>query len=108
MRRVLLASLPALALLAALPARADESPEGARHTAWQICLDEAFADHARTTSRSFAATKAVSTCRDREEAYLGALAGSPLLDGEDVARIRPALVARARERLMGERRFSAL
>ncbi|MEH3118123.1 MAG: hypothetical protein PGN25_11155 [Methylorubrum populi] len=107
MRRVLLASLPALALLAAAPARA-ETPEGARHAAWQVCLDEAFADHARTTSRSFAATKAVATCRDREEAYLGALAGSPLLDGEDVARIRPALVARARDRLMGERRFSAL
>lgn len=107
MRRVLLASLPVLALLAALPARA-ESPEGVRHAAWQACLDEAFAEQIRTTSRSFAATKAVSTCRDREEAYLGVLAGSPLLDGEDVTRIRPALVARARDRLMGERRFSAL
>ncbi len=107
MRRVLLAGLPALTLLAALPARA-ESPEGARHAAWQACLDETFADQIRTTSRSFAATKAVSTCQDREEAYLGALAGSPLLDGADVARIRPALVARARDRLMGERRFSAL
>lgn len=107
MRRVLLASLPALALLAAVPARA-ESPEGARHAEWQSCLDEAFSEQVRTTSRSFAATKAVTTCRDREEAYLGALAGSPLLDDEDVARIRPALIARARDRLMGERRFSAL
>ncbi|MGA4554903.1 hypothetical protein [Methylorubrum aminovorans] len=107
MRRVLLASLPALALLAAVPARA-ESPEGARHAAWQSCLDEAFSEQVRTTSRSFAATKAVTTCRDREEAYLGALAGSPLLDDKDVARIRPALIARARDRLMGERRFSAL
>ncbi|QIJ74616.1 hypothetical protein GU700_08515 [Methylobacterium sp. NI91] len=107
MRRVLLASLPALALLAAVPARA-ESPEGVRHAAWQSCLDEAFSEQVRTTSRSFAATKAVTTCRDREEAYLGALAGSPLLDDEDVARIRPALIARARDRLMGERRFSAL
>jgi hypothetical protein len=108
MRRVLLASLPALALLAAAPVRAEESPEGLRHAAWQACLDEAFSDQVRTTSRSFAATKAVTTCRDREEAYLGALAGSPLLDGDDVARIRPALVARARDRLMGERRLSAL
>lgn len=110
MRRVLLATLPALsafALLAAVPARA-ESSEGARHAAWQTCLDETFAEQVRTTSRSFAATKAVSTCRDREEAYLGVLAGSPFLDGEDVARIRPALVARARDRLMGERRYSAL
>lgn len=107
MRRVLASLLPALVLLAALPVRA-ESPEAARHAAWQACLDEAFADHARTTSRSFAATRAVATCRDREEAYLGALAGSPLLDGEDVARIRPALIARARDRLMGTLRFSAL
>ncbi|MFJ7440739.1 hypothetical protein ACIQW5_24150 [Methylorubrum thiocyanatum] len=107
MRRVLLAGLPALALLAAFPARA-ESPEGVRHAAWQTCLDEAFSEQIRTTSRSFAATKAVSVCQDREDAYLGALAASPLLDGEDVARIRPALVARARNRLMGARRFSAL
>ncbi|KQQ27033.1 hypothetical protein ASF53_20395 [Methylobacterium sp. Leaf123] len=107
MRRVLLASLTTLALLAALPVRA-ESREGARHAAWQACLDAAFAEQIRTTSRSFAATKAVSTCQDREEAYLGVLAGSPLLDGEDVTRIRPALVARARDRLMGERRYSAL
>ncbi|CAO4170448.1 hypothetical protein [Methylorubrum populi] len=107
MRRVLTSLLPALLLIAAGPARA-ESPEGQRHAAWQACLDAAFADHARTTSRSVAATKAVSLCHDREEAYLGALAGSPLLDAEDVARIRPALVARARDRLMGERRFSAL
>ena len=65
MRRVLLASL--LALLAVAPARA-ESPEGTRHTAWQSCLDEAFSEQVRTTSLSFAATKAVTTCRDREEA----------------------------------------
>ena len=34
--------------------------------------------------------------------------GRIVLDGDDVTRIRPALVARARDRLMGERRFSAL
>ena len=106
MRRALVL-VPALLLFAAAPARA-ESPESLRHAAWQTCLDAAFAYHARTTSPGFAATKAVSVCRDREEAYLGALTASPLLDGEDIARIRPALVARARDRLMGVRRFSAL
>lgn len=105
MRRVLL--LAALAFLSAAPARA-ESVERARHAAWQACLDEAFADQARTTSRSFAATRAVSTCREPEEAYLAALSVSPMLDGEDVARIRPELVARARERLIGLPRLSAL
>ena len=105
MRRVL--PLALLALLAAAPARSDESA-GARHAAWQSCLDGAFAEQARTTSRSYAATKAVSNCREPEEAYLAALSVSPMLDGEDVARIRPALIARARERLIGLPRLSAL
>ncbi len=104
MRRVL--PLIALALLAA-PARADESA-GTRHAAWQTCLDEVFAEQARTTSRSYAATKAVSHCREPEAAYLAALSTSPMLDGEDVSRIRPALIARARERLIGLPRLSAL
>ncbi|WP_232627939.1 hypothetical protein [Methylobacterium sp. Leaf118] len=105
MRRVLL--LAALASLAALPAQA-ESVAVTRHAAWQACLDEAFADQARTMSRSYAATKAVATCREPENAYLAALSTSPLLDGEDVARIRPDLVARARSRLIGLPRLSAL
>lgn len=106
MRRVL--SLAVLALLAAAPAGAEESVAGTRHAAWQSCLDVAFAEQARTTSRSYAATKAVSNCREPEEAYLTALSASPMLDGEDVARIRPALIARARERLIGLPRLSAL
>ncbi len=104
MRRVL--PLIALALLVA-PARADESA-GTRHAAWQSCLDDAFAEQARTTSRSYAATKAVANCREPEAAYLAALSTSPMLDGEDVARMRPALIARARERLIGLPRLSAL
>lgn len=105
MRRVL--PLALLAVLAAAPARADESA-GARHAAWQSCLDLSFAEQARTTSRGYAATRAVSNCREPEEAYLAALSASPMLDGEDVARIRPALIARARERLIGLPRLSAL
>lgn len=105
MRRVL--SLVVLSFLGAAPACAAESA-GSRHAAWQTCLDATFAEQARTASRSFAATKAVSTCREPEEAYLAALSTSPMLDGEDVARIRPALIARARERLIGLPRLSAL
>ena len=105
MRRV----LPLLVLLAAaLPARA-ESPASTSHAAWQSCLNEAFASEARTTGRSFAATRAVTACRAREDAYIVALSGSPMLDGDDAARIRQALVERARSRLIGgERRLSAL
>lgn len=105
MRRVLPFVL--LPFLAVAPARAEESA-GTRHAAWQSCLDVAFAEQARTASRSFAATKAVTTCREPEDAYLAALSTSPMMDGKDVARIRPALVARARERLIGLPRLSAL
>ncbi|GJE26768.1 hypothetical protein [Methylobacterium organophilum] len=96
-------ALIALALLAAPAARA-EGPAGAAgqsHAAWQSCLREAYGLKAALSGKTLAADAALRECRDRENAYLAALSTSPLLDDEDVARVRPALVARARIWLMG-------
>lgn len=84
-----------LALFAAGAARA-ESPVGAQHAAWKSCLHETFALQAALSGRSLAADTALRDCRGAEAAYLDALAASPLVDDADVARVRPALLARAR------------
>lgn len=100
MLRTLLAAL-SLCLLAALPARA-ESAVGAQHSAWQTCLHDAYALKASLSSPALAADSALRECRDRESAYLSALSTSPLVDDEDVTRVRPALLARARLWLLGK------
>lgn len=72
-----------------------------RHSEWRGCLHRTFAFQAALTGRAMAADITLKTCRLREEAYLAALASSPLVDGEDVARVRPALLQRARDWLIG-------
>lgn len=73
------------------------------HAAWQGCLNRNFGLQSVLTSRSLAADSALKACRDREDAYLAALSVSPLVDGEDVARVRPVLLDRARDRLLGQK-----
>lgn len=94
---------PGLLVLAlACTAHAEEDGSvAARHTAWRGCLHEVFAAQTALTSRTFAADGALRACREPEGAYLAALASSPLLDGEDVARVRPALIERAKDWLLG-------
>ena len=96
---VILSSLVAFAAFAT-PAAADTAA-GPHFAAWQSCLTEAFDAEGSRASRPVAADAALRACRTREDAYLAALAASPLLDGEDVARARPALITRVRDRLIG-------
>lgn len=89
-----------LALLTAGAARA-ETPVGAQHAAWKSCLHDSFALQAALSGRSVAADTALRDCRAAETTYLSALSASPLVDDEDVSRVRPALLARARGWLLG-------
>lgn len=73
----------------------------ARHSAWRGCLHRTFGLQSALTGRTIAADAALTSCRDSESAYLSALAASPLVDGDDVARVRPALLQRARGWLLG-------
>lgn len=73
------------------------------HGAWRVCLHRSFGLQASLSGRMPAADAALRACRDAEEAYLAALSASPLLDGDDVARVRPALLMRARDWLLGRR-----
>lgn len=66
------------------------------HSSWRGCLQRHFGLQAVLTSRTFAAESAVKSCRGSEAAYLAALSTSPLLDDEDVSRVRPALIQRAK------------
>ncbi len=77
------------------------SPVANLHAAWQSCLRDAFSLKASLSSPSLAADAALRECRPSETAYLDTLSLSPLLDEEDVAKARPALVARARLWLIG-------
>jgi len=91
------AAAPALLMLLAASAAAQEAPSVAeRHASWRACLNRNFALEVALSSRVIAADAALRTCRPSEQAYLAALAGSPLVDGDDVARVRPALLLRAR------------
>jgi len=103
------APLLGLVLLAAATASARaDGPERARYGAWQTCLKQSFGERAALSGRGIAADAALRECRESEGAYLAALQGSPLLDEEDVARARPALVARARLWLLGQAEPSQL
>lgn len=108
----MLRSLPLLAALgfmivAAGSARA-ETPVSAQHSAWKSCLHDSFALQAALSGRIVAADTALRDCREAESAYLAALSASPLVDDEDVSRVRPALLARARGWLLGGERSRAL
>ena len=70
------------------------------HETWRDCLSRNFRIQAVLTERDLAADAAFIACRGPPEAYLTALASSPLLDDADVA--RPPLVAgRIRAWLIG-------
>ncbi|GEP11579.1 hypothetical protein [Methylobacterium gnaphalii] len=86
-------------LAAAAPALAETSV-GERHEAWRGCLSDAFTLRATLSSRALAADMALRECRDSETAYLSALSQSPLVDEDDVDRVRPALLIRARTWLL--------
>lgn len=75
----------------------------ARHGIWRDCLARNFRIQAALTAPDLAADAAFQACRAPEEAYLAALTGSPLLDGDDVARARPLLAGRIRAWLIGSR-----
>ncbi|WP_091970324.1 hypothetical protein [Methylobacterium gossipiicola] len=75
-------------------ARAGEAAD--LHAAWRGCLQRSFAAQAAQTSRADAVEASLRACRTREAAYLAALSTSPLLDDEDVARARPALIQKAK------------
>ncbi|MGU3666243.1 hypothetical protein ACLBX9_18825 [Methylobacterium sp. A49B] len=83
-------------------ARAASETEG-RHALWRDCLTRNFQIEAALTERDLAADAAFRACRGAEDAYLAALAGSPLLDEDDVARARPLLAGRIRAWLVGSR-----
>ncbi|MCC0806239.1 hypothetical protein FPV16_08435 [Methylobacterium sp. W2] len=98
-----LSRLPAALLLAAIvspcctaPASARDSDVGALHASWRGCLHRNFGLQALVTSRTLAVESAVKSCRASEAAYLAALSTSPLVDDEDVSRVRPALIQRAK------------
>lgn len=86
----------------ACAARADDTA-AARHALWRDCLSRNFGIQAALTERDLAADAAFRACRGAEEAYLAALAGSPLLDDDDLARARPMLASRFRAWLVGSR-----
>ncbi|SDA35428.1 hypothetical protein SAMN02799622_06090 [Methylobacterium sp. UNC378MF] len=72
-----------------------------RHEIWRDCLSRNFRIQAVLTERDLAADAAFLACRGSEEAYLTALAGSPLLDETDIARARPLVAGRFRAWLVG-------
>jgi hypothetical protein len=86
-------------LAAAAPAMAESSVSD-RHDAWRACLSDAFSLRAALSGQTLAAEAAIRECRDSETAYLSALSTSPLVDEEDVTRVRPALLVRARTWLL--------
>jgi isoaspartyl peptidase/L-asparaginase-like protein (Ntn-hydrolase superfamily) len=83
-------------------ARAASETEG-RHALWRDCLSRNFRIQAALTGRDSAADAAFQACRSAEDAYLDALAGSPLLADDDIARARPLLAGRIRAWLVGSR-----
>ncbi|GJE34248.1 hypothetical protein [Methylobacterium oxalidis] len=93
-RRLALCMLAAALLGPAPRALAGEAAD--RHQVWHGCLQRSFTLQAALSSRSLAADSALRACRDEEAAYLSALSGSPLLDADDISRVRPALILRAR------------
>jgi len=88
------ALLLAVSLGASGTAGAGEAAD--RHADWRGCLHRSFALEAPHLTRTRAAEAALRACQGDEAAYLTALSASPLLDGDDVARVRPALLLRAR------------
>ncbi|WP_457106829.1 hypothetical protein [Methylobacterium sp. P5_C11] len=89
-------------LVAGIACRAQAAGETAmRHETWRDCLSRNFRIQAVLTERDLAADAAFVACRGPEEAYLTALASSPLLDEVDVARARPLVAGRIRAWLIG-------
>lgn len=98
----LLLSIP-LALCCVRGGGSAQATQGveARYEAWRGCLQRSFGLQAVLTSRALAADTALRACRPSEGAYLTALSASPMVDGDDVARVRPALLLRAKGWLLG-------
>jgi len=93
--------LSAAAIMVALTAAPVLAGDAASaHSSWSHCLGRAYVEGAAFTGRDLAADAALRACRGEENAYLTALANSPLLDADDIAQARPDLVARARAALL--------
>jgi hypothetical protein len=75
----------------------------ARHTTWRDCLSRNFQLQVTLATPDRAADTAFQACRVAEDAYLAALADSPLLDETDVVRARPMLASRFRAWLVRSR-----
>jgi hypothetical protein len=95
-------SLAALLVVGCGTARAS-GDAAMRHDLWRDCLNRNFQIQAVLTERELAADAAFRACRDTEDAYLSALATSPLLADDDVVRARPMLAGRFRAWLIGGR-----
>ncbi len=96
-------ALAAFLLIATGCSRATAGESELRQDAWRDCLSRNFALHAALTGRDLAADAAFHACRTAEDAYLAALSASPLLDGDDITRAKPALAGRIRAWLVGSR-----
>ena len=79
------------------------TPVDARFQAWRGCLAGAFTLGASLSGAELAADSAFKECREDERAYLSALSATPLVDEEDVARARPALLVRTKQWLLTAR-----
>lgn len=88
--------------LSSAPARAG-GPVDTSFQAWRGCLASAFSLRASLSGATLAADAAFRECRENETAYLAALSASPLLDDEDVSRVRPALLVRTKQWLLTSR-----
>jgi hypothetical protein len=99
------AFLLALSFGSSAAAQAGETAD--LHAAWRSCLQRSFAVQAALTSRADAVEASLRACRASEAAYLASLSASPLVDDEDVARARPALIQKAKGWLLagGTRRL---
>ena len=101
-RHTLPAPIAAAMLVLGLSCAAGAAGETAtRHSVWRDCLARNFRIQAALTAPDRAADAAFLACRAPEGAYLDALAGSPLLDDEDVTHARPLLAGRLRAWLIG-------
>lgn len=85
-----------LAVSIGVPGGAWAGDAADRHATWRGCLHRTFAIETARSARIRAADASLRACEADEAAYLTALSTSPLLDGDDVARVRPALIQRAR------------
>jgi hypothetical protein len=100
LRSITLTALLTAAALASAVNGAQAGEAASAHRSWRQCLGNAYVSGIALTGRDLATDAALRACRGEESAYLTALSASPLLDGDDIAQVRPELVARVRAQLI--------